>query len=64
MGVGPRVWMCADVRRCARMRALTGTRTALVPNHSEAAGTTPQPGGFEDFGWFLVHDELDRSLPA
>ena len=24
--------MCADVRRCVRMCALTGTRTALVPN--------------------------------
>ena len=31
MGVVSRIRMCADVRRCARMCALTGTRTALVP---------------------------------
>ena len=31
MGVVPRTWMCADVRRYAGMHALSGTRIALVP---------------------------------
>ena len=40
MGVVPRTWMCADVRRYARMCALSGTRTALVPNSNGAGGWT------------------------